>query len=229
LIKTDLHIHTRYSGDSDITLEKLVQRCVELGFGAIAVTDHGTAEGAIQLSKENTSFKVIVGEEIASDEGEIIGLFLKETVPNGLSPEETINRIRKQGGLVCIPHPFDRYRSSALQSETLNRIAGQIDIVEVFNARTVPAQNLNLPGRFADSHKLLKGAGSDSHSIGEVGRAYFTIPEFEGPDGFLKAMEKAEIHGRRPNPAIYLRSLIRRIKKNIKKLFPGSTTSKAKI
>jgi predicted metal-dependent phosphoesterase TrpH len=227
LIKIDLHIHTRYSGDSDITLEKLVQRCVELGFGAIAVTDHGTAEGAIKLSKENTPFKVIVGEEIASDEGEIIGLFLKETIPNGLSPEETIKRIRKQGGVVCIPHPFDRYRSSALQSETLGRIARDIDIVEVFNARTVPAQNLNLPGKFADSHKLLKGAGSDSHSIGEIGRAYINVPDFEGRDGFLKAMSEAEIHGRRPNPAIYLRSLIRRSKKYIKKLFPVSNTSKA--
>ena len=229
MIKIDLHIHTRYSGDSDITLEKLVQRCVELGFGAIAVTDHGTAEGAIKLSKENTPFKVIVGEEIASDEGEIIGLFLRETIPNGLSPEETIIRIRKQGGLVCVPHPFDHYRSSALQAETLNRIAGQIDIVEVFNARTIPAQNLNLPGQFAASHKLLKGAGSDSHSIGELGRAYVIIPDFEGPDGFLKAMQQAEIRGRRPNPAIYLRSLIRRSKKIIKKLVPKSMASQAKI
>ncbi len=216
MIKSDLHIHTQYSGDSDITLEKLVQRCIDLGFGAIAVTDHGTAEGAIKLSKKPTPFKVIVGEEIASDEGEIIGLFLKETIPNGLSPEETIKRIRGQGGLVCIPHPFDRYRSSALQAGTLDRIADNIDIVEVFNARTIPAQNLNLPGNFADSHKLLKGAGSDSHSIGEVGRAYIIIPDFDGPDEFLKSMSEAEIHGRRPNPLIYAMSLIRRSKKKIK-------------
>ncbi len=222
MIKIDLHIHTRYSGDSDITLEKLVQRCVELGFGAIAVTDHGTAEGAIKLSNEKTPFKVIVGEEIASDEGEIIGLFLKGTIPNGLSPEETIKRIRDQGGLVCVPHPFDHYRSSALQADTLNRIAGSIDIVEVFNARTIPAQNLALPGKFAESYKLLKGAGSDSHSTGEVGRAYITLPDFEGPESFLKAMAKAEIHGLRPTPAIYMRSLLRRSKKKIKKLFPGS-------
>jgi predicted metal-dependent phosphoesterase TrpH len=227
-MKTDLHIHTQYSGDSDITFENLVQRCTALGFGAIAITDHGTAEGALRLSKEPTPFKVIVGEEIASDEGEIIGLFLKETIPNGLSPEETIKQIRRQGGIVCIPHPFDHYRSSALQNNTLDRIAKDIDIVEVFNARTIPAQNLTLPGKFAESHNLLKGAGSDSHSVGEVGRAYITIPDFDGPDSFLKAMSQAEIHGQRPNPGIYIRSLVRRIKKMINKLvsLPGRTKAK---
>jgi predicted metal-dependent phosphoesterase TrpH len=213
LIKLDLHMHTNYSGDSDITLEKLVERCRKLGLGAIAVTDHGTAEGALALAKQATPFKLIVGEEVASTEGEIIGLFLTETIPNGLSPEETIRRIRRQGGIVCVPHPFDRYRSSAMQAATLERIAAQIDIVETFNARTIPAQNLKLPGEFAKKHHLLEGAGSDSHSVTELGRAYITLPDFDGCEGFLKAMRQAEIHGRRPNITIYLRSLVRRVKK----------------
>ncbi len=213
LIKADLHVHTDYSGDSDITLEKLVDRCRSLGLGAIAVTDHGTAEGALALAKQPTPFKVIVGEEVLSTEGEIIGLFLKETIPSGLSPEETIRRIRGQGGLVCVPHPFDHYRSSAIQAKSLHRIAGEIDIVEVFNARTIPAQNLSLPGKFAKAHNLLAGAGSDSHSAAEVGRAYVTIPDFDGRDGFLKAMAQAQIHGSPHSPVIFLRSLVRRIKK----------------
>lgn len=213
MIKTDLHIHTHYSGDSDITLEKLVERCRALGLGAIAVTDHGTAEAALALAGQNTLYKVIIGEEVLSTEGEIIGLFLKETVPNGLSPEETIKRIRQQGGLVCVPHPFDRYRSSAMQSATLERLAGQIDIIEVFNARTIPAQNLSLPGKFAKKHHLLEGAGSDAHSATEIGRAFITMPDFDGRDGFLKAMTKAQIHGRRPNLIIYSRSLVRRARK----------------
>jgi len=217
LIKADLHVHTHYSGDSDITLEKLVERCQSLGLGAIAVTDHDTAEGAIKLAMQPTPFKVIVGEEVASTEGEIIGLFLKETIPGGLSPEDTIGRIRQQGGLVCVPHPFDHYRSSALQAATLERIAGQIDIVEVFNARTIPAQNLSLPGKFAKSHNLLTGAGSDSHSAAEVGRAYVTIPDFDSPDGFLKAMAQAEVHGLRPSPLIYLRSLARRTRRILRR------------
>jgi len=213
LIKADLHVHTRYSGDSDTTFEKLVERCKTMGLGAIAVTDHDTAEGALALARQVLPFKVIVGEEVASTEGEIIGLFLKESIPGGLSPEETIKRIRQQGGLVCVPHPFDRYRSSAMQAATLERIAGQIDIVEVFNARSIPAQDLSLPGKFAESHKLLKGAGSDSHSAAEVGRAYVTIPDFEGRDDFLKAMAQAQIHAQHHSPFIYVRSLSRRIKK----------------
>jgi predicted metal-dependent phosphoesterase TrpH len=213
LIKADLHVHTDYSGDSDITLEKLVERCRSLGLGAIAVTDHGTAEGALALAKQSTPFKVIVGEEVLSTEGEIIGLFLKETIPNGLSPEETIRRIHQQDGLVCVPHPFDRYRSSAMQAATLERIAGEIDIVEVFNARTIPAQNLSLPGKFAKAHHLLAVAGSDAHSAAEVGRAYVTNPDFDGHDGFLKAMAQAQIHGHPHSPIIFLRSLVRRTKK----------------
>jgi len=213
LIKADLHVHTHYSGDSDTTLEKLVERCRELGLGAIAVTDHDTADGALALAGQTLPFKVIVGEEVASTEGEVIGLFLKETIPGGLSPEETIRRIRGQGGLVCIPHPFDRYRSSAMQASTLERIAGQIDIVEVFNARSIPAQNLSLPGKFARVHKLLAGAGSDSHSAAEIGRAYVTIPDFEGRDDFLTAMAQAQVHAHHHSPFIYVRSLSRRIKK----------------
>ena len=222
MIKVDLHTHTHYSGDSDTTLEKLVEHCRAAGLGAIAVTDHGTAEGALALVRQTVPFKVIVGEEVASTEGEIIGLFLKETVPNGLSPEETIARIRRQGGLVCVPHPFDRYRSSALQAATLERIAAQVDIVEVFNARSIPAQNLALPGKFARAHHLLCGAGSDAHSAAEVGRAYVTIPDFNGPGEFLKAMAQAQIHGRRPNPLIYIKSVARRIRKKIGKFLSVS-------
>ena len=217
MIKADLHIHTRYSGDSDITLEKLVERCSKLGLGAIAVTDHGTAEGALALAKQATPFKLIVGEEVDSTEGEIIGLFLTESIPNGLTPEETITRIRQQGGIVCVPHPFDRYRSSAMQAATLERIAGQIDIVEVFNARTIPAQNMTLPGEFAARHHLPGGAGSDSHAVAEVGRAYVTIPDFNGRDEFLAAMAQAQIKARHHSPFIYVRSLARRIKKLLRR------------
>ena len=213
MIKADLHVHTHYSGDSDTTLEKLVERCRMLGLGAIAVTDHDSAEGALKLAGQKLPFKLIVGEEVMTTEGELIGLFLKENVPSGLSPEETIRRIRGQGGLVYVPHPFDRYRSSAIQAKSLHRIAGEIDIVEVFNARSIPAQNLSLPGKFAKTHNLLAGAGSDAHSVAEVRRAYVTIPDFDGRDGFLKAMAQAQIHGHPHSPVIFLRSLVRRIKK----------------
>jgi len=217
LIKVDLHIHTRYSGDSDITLEQLIERCQKLEFGAIAITDHGTAEGALAMASKDTPFKIIVGEEVASSEGEIIGLFLKESIPNGLSPEETIQRIHSQGGVVCIPHPFDRYRSSAMKAHTLERIANQIDIIEVFNARTIQFQDLKLPKEFAIKHNLLLGAGSDAHSIADIGRAYITIPNFNSRDEFLQSISHAKIHGKRPSVAIYFRSLLRQIRKPFKR------------
>jgi predicted metal-dependent phosphoesterase TrpH len=227
LIKADLHVHTNYSGDSDITLETLIQRCTALGLGAVAVTDHGTAEGALELSRRKLPFKLIVGEEAETTEGEIIGLFLTETIPNGLTPEETIKRIRKQGGLVCVPHPFDRYRSSAMQAEALCRIAGDIDIIEVFNARTIPAQNLSLPRHFADSHKLRKGAGSDSHSSSEIGRAYITLPDFDGPQGFLTSITQAQVHGMRPSVLLYVRALVRRTRRLWRKITcKGKTASR---
>lgn len=213
MIKVDLHIHTCYSGDSDITPEKLLTQCSKLGFGAIAITDHGTAEGALEMARQATPFKLIIGEEVASREGEIIGLFLKESIPNGLSPEETIQRIRAQGGVVCIPHPFDRYRSSAMKAQTLERIASQIDIVEIFNSRTIQLQNLKLPEEFAVKHNLLAGAGSDSHSTADLGRAYITIPSFSNRDEFLQSMKHAQIYGKHPSFPIYFRSIRRQIRK----------------
>jgi len=216
LIKADLHIHTCYSGDSDITLDKLIEQCQRIGLGAIAVTDHGTAEGALELSRRSLPITLIVGEEIASSEGEIIGLFLKESIPNKLSPEDTIQRIRDQEGIVCIPHPFDRYRSSAIQESTFDRIVGMVDIIEVFNSRTIPFQNLKLPDEFAQKHQLLRGAGSDSHSTAEIGRAFVTIPEFSNREEFLQSMAESEIIGKRADIAVYYRSLLRRTRKLVK-------------
>jgi len=216
LIKADLHIHSNYSNDSDISLDKLIERCHKLGLGAVAVSDHGTAVGGLRLVSMRPPFKVIVAEEILTTEGEIIGLFLKETIPSGLSPEETIKRIHQQGGLVNVPHPFDHFRSSAMQAETLERIAVQIDIIEGFNARTIPLQDMSLPRRFAQQHHILMGAGSDAHSIIEVGRGYINMPDFTGSKDFLKAVASSRIHGDNPNLFIYAGTLTRRIARRLR-------------
>ncbi|MCL2679718.1 MAG: PHP domain-containing protein [Dehalococcoidia bacterium] len=217
MIKADLHIHTNYSGDSDITLDALIQRCHETGLGAIAVTDHGTAEGALKLATRELPFKLIIGEEIMSVEGEIIGLFLKETIPSGLTPEETIARIRAQGGVVYVPHPFDRYRSSAMQATALERIAAEIDVVEVFNSRTIPLQSLSPPEKFAKAHNKLCGAGSDSHSTSEIGRACVVMPDFDGRYEFLKSMAQAHIEGKRPSLFMYIKMLTRRTMRSLRR------------
>ena len=116
LIKADFHMHTHFSPDSETPPEKLVARCVEVGLSCIAVTDHNTIEGALEVERI-APFMVIVGEEVASSDGEITGLFLKEPVPKGLSPQETARRIKDQGGLVSLPHPFDRFRRAGPESK----------------------------------------------------------------------------------------------------------------
>ncbi|MEE9324142.1 MAG: PHP domain-containing protein, partial [Dehalococcoidia bacterium] len=134
-LRADFHMHTHYSSDCATPPERLVARCVEVGLSCIALTDHNTIKGALEVERM-APFKVIVAEEIKTPFGEITGLVLKEEVPPGLSPQETVARIKEQGGLVSIPHPFDRFRNSVLKYEALESILSQVDIIEVFNSRT---------------------------------------------------------------------------------------------
>ena len=128
-MRTDLHMHTHFSPDSEMSPQALVKRCVKVGLDCIAVTDHNTIEGAKEV-KRIAPFTVIVGEEVGSSDGEITGLFLEEAVPRGLSPLETVKLIKAQGGLVSIPHPYDRFRGSVITPRGIEPYA---DIVEIFN------------------------------------------------------------------------------------------------
>jgi predicted metal-dependent phosphoesterase TrpH len=212
LLKADLHIHTEYSIDCKTPLEKIVSRCLEIGINCIAICDHGTAEGALKM-RDMTPFPVIVAEEILTPYGEIMGMFLEETIPSGLSVEKTIARIRAQGGLVCIPHPFDAFRHSALSNRIIEEIAEQIDIVEIFNARTLPFQNLAKAQAFASKYGLAKSAGSDAHTLGEIGNAYIEMPEFNGRDDFLQALEKGKISGHSTSPFVHFVSIWTKLRK----------------
>jgi len=200
--------------DCTTSLDKLMARCLELDIGCVAIADHGTAEGAIKL-KAIAPFKVIIAEELLTPHGEIMGMFLKETIPSGLSVAETISRIRAQGGLVCVPHPFDRFRPSALKSNILEKIADQVDIIEVFNARTLPFQNLDGAKAFAQKYDIKQSAGSDAHTLSEIGNAYIKIPEFNNQSDFLQALAKGKICGHRTNPLVHFLSLGNRIKKRL--------------
>ena len=212
MLKADLHIHTRYSMDCNTPLEKIISRCLELKINCIAIADHGTAEGALKLQKI-APFTVIAAEEILTPHGEIMGMFLKETIPSGLSVDETIARIRAQGGLVNIPHPFETIRGSALKSQVIDEIAGQIDLMEVLNSRSPFPANSNKALAFAVKHGLAQGAGSDAHTIHEIGNAYVEMPEFNGKDEFLHSLARGRIHGRRSSTAMHLFSTWARLKK----------------
>ena len=165
--------------------------------------------------REIAPFPVIVAEEILTPHGEIMGMFLEETIPSGLSVEQTISRIRAQGGLVCIPHPFDIFRQSALRSNVLEEIAEQIDIVEVLNSRYILGQSSTKALAFALKHGIAQSAGSDAHTPSEIGNAYVEMPEFNGRDDFLEALEKGKISGHRTSPLIHFASVWARLKKKL--------------
>jgi predicted metal-dependent phosphoesterase TrpH len=211
LLKADFHVHTQYSMDCNTPLEKIASRCLEIGINCVAITDHGTAEGALKF-REMAPFTVIVAEEILTPYGEIIGMFLEKTIPSGLSVAETISSIRAQGGLVCIPHPFDIFRKSALRDHIIEEIANQIDMIETLNARVMLPKNSAKARAFAAKHGIIQSAGSDAHTIREIGNVYIEMPEFEGRDDFLQALEKGKICGHMTNPLIHFASIWTKLK-----------------
>jgi predicted metal-dependent phosphoesterase TrpH len=215
MLKADLHIHTEYSLDCTTPLDKIVARCLELGINCLAVCDHGTTKGALKL-QDMAPFKVIVAEEILTPKGEIMGMFLKETIPSGLLVEDAISCIRDQQGLVCIPHPFDRFRPSALGRNVLEQIVDQVDVIEAFNARVLPIQGQGGAESFARKCGLKQTAGSDAHTISEIGHAYVEMPEFDDPGGFLDALGQGKIYGQRTNPLTHFVSLGSRIRKRFR-------------
>lgn len=199
MLKADLHIHTRYSMDCDTPLEKIIERCQALGISCIAIADHGTVEGALKL-QSIAPFTVIVAEEMLTPYGEIMGMFLTETIPSKLSIEQTISEIRAQGGLVNIPHPFDTFRGSALGGKKVEEIVKDIDIIETFNARSPLLKSSNRALELARQYGIAQSAGSDAHTVHEIGNAYVEMPDFDDKDSFLEALARGKICGHRTNP-----------------------------
>ena len=212
-------MHTRFSPDCNVSPQDLVDRCIKVGLDCIAVTDHNTIEGALAV-QSIAPFPVIVGEEVASSEGEITGLFLKESIPSGLSPLDTAIRIKEQGGIVSIPHPFDRFRGHVISKKALNDLVDYVDVVEVFNSRNNLSSDDKKAQEFATKHDLLTSGVSDAHTIIELGRTYIEMPEFDGtPDGFKTALSNGEIVGRRMNPLIHTVTTFTKIKKKLESRF----------
>jgi predicted metal-dependent phosphoesterase TrpH len=214
LIKADLHIHTCYSIDCLSPLEQIVERCLEIGINCIAVADHNTIAGALKL-REIAPFKVIVAEEILTPVGEIMGLFLSEAVPPGLSPQETISRIRSQGGLVAIPHPFGRSLPWNPNPLTSAEVLSQVDIIETFNSRTPFSSSIARAQKLAEEQGKAASAGSDAHTLSEIGRAYVEMPEFDGPDDFLNSLAQGKIFGQKSSYLAHFASTWARIRKHI--------------
>jgi predicted metal-dependent phosphoesterase TrpH len=197
--------------DCNTPLEKIIERCLELEINCIAIADHGTAEGGLKM-QSLAPFKVIVAEEILTPHGEIMGMFLKETIPSGISVEEAISRIKSQGGLVNIPHPFETMRGSALNAKVIEEIAREIDVFEVLNSRSPFEKNTARALAFAEEHGIPKSAGSDAHTVQEIGNAYLEMPEFNSSEDFLQSLTEGKICGRRSSPAMKVFSTWAKVK-----------------
>ncbi len=215
LIDVDLHMHTDHSGDCETPVEVLLATAREVGLGAIAVTDHNEISGALEArEKANESnarggrdrIKVIVGEEVkTAEQGEVIGLFIEEKIPRGLSMAETVAEIKRQGGLVYVPHPFDRMHAVP-DYEHLPAILDDIDAIEVFNPRVAIGAFNEEAVRFAAKYRIVAGAGSDSHVAQGLGSVRIRMRDFDGPQEFLQSLRDAEITTK-PSSLIYVQAL----------------------
>ena len=209
LIEVDLHMHTDHSGDCATPVDVLIHTARDRGLGAIAITDHNEVSGALEarkLAEELGDIKVIVAEEVkTAEQGEVIGLFLEEKIPKGLTMAETIAEIRRQGGLVYVPHPFDRFHSVPDYEHLLDMVE-EIDILEVFNPRIAVTSFNEEAVRFASKYRIVSGAGSDSHVAQGLGSVRQRIHDFDGPAEFLEAMRDADITRKHKN-LVYVQTL----------------------
>jgi predicted metal-dependent phosphoesterase TrpH/glycosyltransferase involved in cell wall biosynthesis len=207
-IDVDLHMHTDHSHDCATPVEVLLATAREQGLGAIAVTDHNVISGAYEAREKAAEFgvKIIVAEEVkTADQGEVIGLFIEEKIPRGMSLAETVAEIKRQGGLVYVPHPFDRMHAVP-DYEHLLTIIEEIDAIEVYNPRVAIGSFNEEAQRFAAKYRILAGAGSDSHVTQGLGSVRVRMADFDGAEEFLEALREAEIHTK-PSSLLYVQAL----------------------
>lgn len=208
----DFHIHTRFSRDSRLSETDFIARAIERGLTHVAVTNHNNVEGAVAVRDKvaelglGDRLTVILGEEVSTADGEIVGLFLHTTIPRGLSAAETADEIHRQGGLVSIPHAYDPFRRSHIGEAAMIALAeaGKIDMIEVFNCRVTFQRHNQRAAEFAARHGLPGIAASDTHSGMEVGMAFNAMPPFTSADELRASLAANEWHAGRSSVLIHL-------------------------
>jgi glycosyltransferase involved in cell wall biosynthesis len=206
LIDVDLHMHTDHSYDCATPVEVLLEEARLRGLGAIAVTDHNEISGALEARAKADGIKVIVAEEVkTAGQGEVIGLFIEEKIPRGMTLQETIDEIKRQGGLVYVPHPFDRMHSVP-DYEHLLGVLDDVDAIEVFNPRVAISEFNEEALRFALKYRIPAGAGSDAHVPQGLGSVRIRMRDFDGPEEFLESLRDADIV-RNPASLLYVQAL----------------------
>ena len=208
----DFHIHTRFSRDSILGEERFIRSALDRGLTHVAVTNHNNVEGAIAVRDKvrelglDDRLTVILGEEVSTSDGEVVGIFLTTTIPRGLSAEETADAIHEQGGLVSIPHPFDPFRGSHIREAPLVALAeaGKIDMVEVFNSRVTLQRHNQEAADFAHRYGIPGIAASDSHSRFEIAMSFNSLPDFTDAAGLKRVLPDNDWHGSRSTVFIHL-------------------------
>ena len=205
-VHVDLHMHTDHSPDCATPVDTLLETAKTVGLGAIAITDHNEISGALEARERANGIKVIVAEEVkTADQGEVIGLFIEEKIPRGMTLQDTIAEIRRQGGLVYVPHPFDRMHAIP-DYEHLLDVVEDIDAIEVFNPRVAFSAFNEEAARFAAKYRIVAGAGSDSHVAQGLGSVKIRMRDFDGPEEFIESLRDADIVRKRQS-LLYVQAL----------------------
>ena len=208
----DFHVHTRFSRDSLMGEDRFIRLALERGLTHVAITNHNNVEGAVAVRERVAALgmedrlQIVLGEEVSSADGEIVGIFLTETIPAGLSADETADAIHVQGGLVSIPHPYDPFRRAHIREAPLLALAeaGKIDAIEVFNSRVTFARHNEEAADLAARFGIPGIACSDAHSGLEVAMSFNALPAFETADELRAALRENEWHGSRSTKLIHL-------------------------
>ena len=213
MIRVELHCHTYHSIDSLMLYEEILERIDRKGIDRIAITDHNSIKGALELAQLAPD-RVIVGEEVKTTAGELLGYFVKEEVPKGLPPKDAIQALREQDAFISVAHPFDRERASHWDENVLSELLPSIDAIEVFNSRIMYANANKLAEAFASQHGMLHTAGSDAHTVREIGQATITCPNFHDAASMREAFKQGQIQAKRSRIWVHFSSGRARYKKH---------------
>lgn len=213
-ILIELHCHTHRSKDCLMRIDRLLETARRRGLQRLAITDHNQIEGAFEAHAMDPEL-VIIGEEIFTTRGEILGYYMKELIPPGLEPMETIERLKTQGAVISVPHPLDAIRGGAWREQDLREILPHVDAIEIFNARCIRADPNRRAQALAQEAGLPGTAGSDAHGYLEVGRATLRLPPFRDAAGLRVALKQAEVIGRLSSPLVHLFSRYASLRKKL--------------
>jgi predicted metal-dependent phosphoesterase TrpH len=214
-VKAEFHCHTSYSKDSLMTIRSMISTCQRKGIQKLVITDHNNILGA-SIAHQLDPGRFIIGEEIMTQQGELLGIFVKYQVPAGLPALKAIELLHSQDAFISISHPFDILRQGHWNPDDLLKIVASIDAIEVFNSRCLNPHFNTLASEFAQRNRLLGTVGSDAHSTGEIGTATLTLPEFYDTPTLRSALSMAQPHVRLSSPIVHFHSRFAKYRKRNK-------------